>query len=276
MSVRLDRVEAAVVACVLALAPSGTVAVWSRSLYPHRNSDPSVVTAKVVRGPSVRPAELIEVDEPTVLRWSLAAVAAGARVGIAMTGARWYVDAVSTDVTAVRDALLALFTDGDGAEFLPGVTVAAIDDDTIEFDADGVPGLLFSPVAIGVAAIEVITAVPSEVAMATSTLVVELQAYAQGGGSDASGILASINGGMSMSAAVDIRHDLGIVYHGAEEPVDLSAIAGADWESRASTRWQLSTRSYIARAIPTIETVETTLTIYNGAEPIEIVINSEQ
>lgn len=277
MTVRTDRVEAAVIGCIRVLGPAGIDAVWSRSLYPHRSSDNPVCTAKIVRGPWNRTPDVTEIDAPTVVRLTMPPVVrVGARVGIAMTGAKWSIDTTSTDVTEARDALIDLFSTEQGAEYLPGVTLTAVSTDMIDFDADGVPGLLFSPVSIGVGAIvEVLDAIPCEVSTAIARCVVEVQAYANGGGSDALAILGAINGAMEMSRAVELRHALGVTYHGCEEPVDLTGIAGADWESRASTRWQMTVRSYVAHPVDIIEIVEAGLVAFDGDVPIEIQVETE-
>lgn len=271
MTVRTDRIEAAVIGCIRVLGPAGIDAVWSRSLYPHRSSDNPCAVAKVVRGPWQKPADMHESDEPTRVVWTLGAVRSGARVGVSFTGADWTIDTISTDITEARDALIAVFNTDAGIEYLPGVTVTAVGADSIEFDADGVPGLLFTPARIGSAAsIEVTAAIPCEVSTAIARVVVELQTYANGGGSDALSILAGINGAMGMSRAAELRHRLGVTYHGCEEPVDLTAVSGADWESRASTRWQMTVRDYTAHPIDTIETVGAELVAFDGETPIEI------
>jgi hypothetical protein len=114
--------------------------------------------------------------------------------------------------------------------------------------------------------------VEAESSDAIGQLVVELQAWASGGGSDALGILAAVNGGLTMTIPLDLRQDLGVSFHGASEPVDLTSIAGAQWQSRASCRWTLSVRSHVEHLGYVIDTVETEpgslVTVYDGEDPI--------
>lgn len=271
MTFRMDRIEAAVVGSIRSAVPLAVVA-WARSLYPNRNVVP-VVTAAVARGPSFRTAEIETVDSPTALRWALASVAEGRRVGVSITGARWYVDTPATPtITGVRDALLAIFETDEAAEYLPGVTIAADGADGITFDADSVPGLLHRPVALGVSTLTTTETVEAETSDSVGVVVVELQAFSPGGGSDALSLLAQINGAQAMTGPLDTRQDLGISLLGIAEPVDLTSIAGAQWQSRASCRWTLSGRFHAARAGYVIDTIGTEagslVTVYDGVDPI--------
>lgn len=259
--IRFDRIQRAVVGMVSYLADAEPLVLWAPSHFPRRSDGVSVVTARAVRGPLVRPASVMSSNEPTILTWVIAAPAEGDRVGVSITGAQWTVDvpAMGTAET-VRDALLELFT----PEILPGVTVSDSGTDTIVFDADDVPGLLWRPQGIGpgvtVTATEV---VPCEIATATAEVVVELQAYASGRGLSALSILADVAGGVHLEGAIERRNTTGVSLINVSELIDLTSIAGADWESRASMRMTLGVRSYKARTIDIIDTVELTADVDN-------------
>lgn len=274
--INLDRMRAAVRGSIALLAPSGVLPVWGMQQWPARvGSEQAIVTARLVRGPTLRPPEVVQVDEPTEIRWQLLDDTAGVRVGLAVCGARFWIDtAVAASIEESRDAFLERLTGmAQTRDALPGVSIDADGTDAIVFDASDVPGLLFHPVMIGPSAVvdmDVTETVTAESQRSGASMVVELQAFVAGGGPEAAALLADINGGMALDAALALRHDLGVVFNSADEPVDLTTLAGAGWQSRASTRWTLSMVSYKSRAIDTIETVEIGLIAYDGSTPIEI------
>lgn len=270
MGIRLDRIEAAVVACVGA-GDASVLTLWGRSEYPTRNAQPTV-TAIIARGPLLGPSEIQTIDAPTVLVWSLDSVESGRRIGIGASGARWTVDTQTADVETERDRLLARFGTAEGAEYLPGVTITADSTDGIRFDALGVPGLLHHPVALGPSLLAVDTTVEAETNDQVGKVVVELQAYAIGGGSSAMQILANVNAAQNMTIPLDLREALGIVWLGTTEPTDLTSLAGAKWKSRASCRWTLSARSHVAHLGNVLDTMGTAVgsvvTVYDAEDPI--------
>lgn len=255
---------------VNALADAAPLVLWAPTNFPRRTAGGSVVTASVVRGPLFHATSIMQSDEPTVLTWTVDEPTANQRVGLTIAGARWTVDVGAVDTaTTARDALLDLFT----AEILPGVTIAASGADAITFDANDVPGLLWRPQSIGaLATVTVDESIVCEVSTATAEVVVELQAYAAGRGMSALSILADVAGGLNMDVAAALRLQNGVSLTSKSELVDLTAIAGADWESRASFRTTWGIRSYKARAIDAIESVELTSSL--GDDSVVILVEA--
>ena len=256
MTIRLDRVQRALVAALRYTTEADAV-LWAPAQYPRRALGSKVVTAKMVRGPLIQHASKYYQDEPTRLTWSISSAVDNDRVGLAATGARWTHDVVpGQSISEVRDALLSQFT----SEVLPGVEVSSSGSGSIRFNASGVPGLLWRPAAIGsnVTVTEDAT-LGSEVTTAPGLCTIEIQTYAAGRAVESMSLLSKFMGALGSTNLVSIFDALGVSVLGpAGEPIDLTAVAGAEWESRAMARLTTSIRSYYAAAIDTIETVAIT------------------
>jgi len=256
----LDRVRAAVVAMVRAEAPAAAV-TWAPAGYPERALGDTIVTCRIAGGPVLRSTWSAECDEPTRITWTASGVAVGQRVGIALTGGQWWYEREAGDTdTDVRDALLAKFT-GD-AQALPGVTVTASGAASIVFDTGGVPGLLWRPSLIGAGSVSLVvdTSVLSAVDTGTAFVTIELQAFAAGRGLAAHALLGAILGSLSSTDQVERRDALGVSLLGTTAPADLTALVGADFQSRAACRLTLGIRSYRAVAADAITEVGFTAT----------------
>lgn len=249
MGVKADRLKRVVSAWVSTFTNADAF-VWAPSNYPRRSLGDSVITARLVRGPTDRAPSIGYVVEPTRLRWSVSGAVEDDRVGLALTGIRWAYDVQNGDTdTDVRDAVLALVQAD--SRLLPDVTITTDGADGIDFDASGTLGRLWSRRAIGSAASwTVTTSEHAEVQTAISLSTIELQAYVAGQGMEAAELLTELLGSLNLSEAVQIRSDFGVSLLDAPgDVVDLTTIAGADWESRASARLLLAARSY--KAVPT-------------------------
>lgn len=257
MTIRLDRVQRAAVATTQLLAGAGVRVLWAPSEFPRRTADGATITIRPVRGPLLGPPDVLSSEEATLLRWEIGTPVEDELVGLHLSGATWGVTATD-DAEGTRDALLALFT----GETFPGVEITADGTDSIIFDTDDVPGLLWRPRAFGddvtVAAVEAVTC---EVATASAELTLELQAFAAGRGMSALALLSEVASGWALDASIAIRTQWGVSLRSIGELIDITSIAGATWESRASMRIAVSTRSYTALPIGRIESVESTNTI---------------
>jgi hypothetical protein len=195
-----------------------------------------------------------------VLIWRTSGAATAARVGLALTGARWYEDVLGGDTdTTVRDRLLAQLTAPTGEPaILPGVAITADGTDGIKLDATGTAGLLWGARAVGPAAVTVspTSTIHSEVMTGTARCTVEFQAFSRGGqGVEAQELLGALGGSLRSDSMIAIRDAYGVTFGGPlSEPIDLTALAGADWESRASARLTVHVRSYHVIPIAPIET----------------------
>lgn len=272
MAVRVDRVQLAIVETIA--ATTGAVGVWSPSNYPRAPGDGSaVITAKIARGPNLIGLRSFMSAEPTTVTWTVTGASAGDLVGIGLTSARWaYEVQVGDTDTDARDGLLALFS-ADSRQ-LPGVTVSASGADSIVFDSAGAVGALWRSSAIGPSTVVSVVdsnAVDCEVTTGRAEMLLELQAYASAG-PDAASVLADLLGGLVSYDVMATRERLGVIFGGAAgDVVDLTAIAGADFESRASVRISAAMRTYRAVAVDTADTIEDgAIIIHNGAEQIPV------
>jgi len=166
-------------------------------------------------------------------------------VGIDVTGARWTVAGQGGDtLTDVRDRLLAALVP---ATELPGVSTSAFGSDSIDFSASGVVGRLWRPVAIGASAVTVTTDANARVTTGTVRGELEIQAYADGRGLEAQELLGDVVSGLASPDVVEARQRWGISFPGrAGDIIDLTTLAGADWQSRASVRVPVAARAYRA------------------------------
>lgn len=278
MAVILDRVKFGSMA-LIGLSTSA-LAAWAPIELPRRPaSGQDVITARLVRGPEIRGTRTYFQEEPTTVRWAIAAPTADSRVGISLASARFFADTgAAPTVTTVRDALLAVFT-VDQLRLIPGVTAVADGADAILFTATGgALGRLFCPVAFGPGATAPATVVvDAEVTTGNARGMLEFQAYAAGPGVDAQSLLAELISGLDSHDIAEMRHNIGLAFQGpAGDVIDLTALAGPKWESRASVRLPVSFRSYRAIAVDTIDTITMSrlVLLLDGADvgPLEFTV----
>lgn len=258
----IDRLQLFVGQLVQLLTP-GVTYVWSRE-YPRRTSDAAVVTCSMVRGPTVAAGRKRILLEPTQLTWTLTTPVAERRVGLEVAGAVFFADAPAgpVDVTALRDAFLAQVQLR--PRVLPGVTAAASGADAVTLS--GAVGTLWSPRAFGEGAAVVSTSTAlSESLTSNARVILELQACAPGAGATAQGLIGQLVGGLAGHDVLEAAMLLGIAIEGpADEPIDLSSLAGPDYESRCAVRVPMTLRSY--RSVP-VESVGEVSTSFTTREP---------
>lgn len=266
--IHLDRVRRAVVQTVV--QATGAVCLWAPSQYPRRSLGAAVVTARVTRGPRVLATDVFTVtDDPTVVDWSVSAATDDARVGLGITGARFLIDTPPGSTPEdVRDLLLAEIQDH---TWPAAVSITPQGTDTIRLSATG-PGHLWHPTAIGSGvAVDVVTSAPAQIETSPAELEIEIQSYATGRGLDAHAVIADMVGGLSSQDLTDLRADLGVSLVGPiGDVVDLTALDGSEWESRAATRIRARVRSY--RAVPNTRIIYLagSITTPDGTEPFEV------
>lgn len=265
MSVRLDTVERAVIGSIVA---AGYVGIWAPSEYPRRDLGATVVSARLVRGPTARGRTTGYSAEATALTLTISGAAEAQRVGWSIGGVKRMVDVGAEDTDEdVRDALLAAAVVGTGEDaWHPGVTIEALSTNKITFA--GAAGTMWNPRALGASASFAVDAsTDCQIQTGVQSAVVELQAYASRG-TAAAAVLGDIAGQLSMDELIAVRSDLGVTFQGPmSEPVDLSKMAGAQWDSRAAARLRVSLRSYAAKAINTIDSME-----FNGTTDLGVAI----
>lgn len=274
MSINLNRVKLTATAMITAV--TGATALWAPSQYPRSSTSPAqVVTAKITRGPTVGRTQVRYESEPTSLRWTAVAPALGQRLILGVSGARWAYDVQGgDDVTDARDGLLAqiVASSVNGHQALPGVAVTADGAASILLNASGVPGLLWSPgIRGGEATLTVVSEVDCETETGIADCVLEFQAYVRGPGATAHELLGALGGALRGHDVAAIRERWGVAFRGSlTEPINLDALAGAGWESRAAARLPIAVRSYRAVAVATIETTQLSLTVEDAVLEFEV------
>jgi hypothetical protein len=256
----IDRLRYAVRQLVLAAHPSGVQCVWDPSTYPRSpTTGGSIVTAKIMRGPTRSQSQRVDRDVPTSMLCTIASPTANTRIGLRVSSVQRHTDlgAAPTTETA-RDALLGVLNEATiGPALLPGVTAAAVGADAIRLT--GAIGTLYDASALG-PGVTLATEASTYVQLSTgrANALIELQAYAQGRAPVALELLGEVDAALRGIDVDAIEEITGCTFarHTAGDIVDLTAMAGAEWESRAAVRLAVHLRSMRAVAIEQIEGVD--------------------
>lgn len=259
MATRPDLVRRGVVAVLKDAVPAGTDVVWARRKLPRRpKTSALVVTAGRVRGPALGASSVYGSLEPLEATWRISSVSEGDRVGLAATGARWmHTVAAGESLTDVRDAVQALLS----GTALPGVTVTADGVDGVKLDAGSELGLLWGMAAIGGnVTLTIDVEQLAEVTRREAQSVVELRAYSAGESEVAAETLADIIGGLESTRSNEIAGNMGVVLSVISDIVDITTLAGSEWEARAMCRLLVKGRSYVAHPVDEVTSLEYTAT----------------
>lgn len=260
--VKLDQVQAAIGAVVQTAAPSA-VYLWAPAEYPSRALGAAVVTAEIVRGPDVEGMDGGYSSEPTAITWTAdGAGDVGDPCGLVIAG-WWYasVREAGDDVTDLRDDVLSQLEDA-------GWDATASGAASIEIVAVA-PGLLWGLREVGESTIDLDTVVDCESMTGTARMVVELQAYCGGTARvEAQQLLSQIAGQIGTEDVIQARATRGLAIAGIDPVINIRAVDGAGWESRAAMRLRCSARSYSARAVGVVDSA--VLSAEADTIPIEI------
>jgi len=252
MSVPLDRVKAA--AMQLVGQTTSALGMWAPVQFPRRpSSDQDVITARMVRGPEIRGTRTFCQDEPLVVTWSIVAPLANRRYGVSLAGTRFFTDASAAPTDAeVRDALVSSIE----PRLLPNVSITPGGTGDIVFSSAS-PGRLYCPMAFGSgASVSITDSADAEITTGNARCLLEFQAYSAGPGLGAQAAIADLICGLDSYDVSQLRHILGIAFEGpAGDVVDLTGLAGTEWESRASVRIPVVLRSYRAVPVESIESI---------------------
>lgn len=281
--VRLDRMQAGIVAWLAAVHPGARV-LWAPSEWP-RAADGTdlVLTARLLSGPDSTPVggaarPVWELPLTAVARiLPGAAGAAGSDVMLRASGRafEYAIDALD-DVEAVRDGLIAATAAGPGP--LVSATFEPVDDDEILISALDVGDLYdlgVSAAATGLIELEVLTTETAAVQVADVSALVELQAwtgsrYPRGGAASALSRLIATLLLPTAQAELD-RYGLAVTIVDRIVPID--GLAGPQWESRAVLSVRVGMLSVAAEAPLTIARVRGTL-IARADPEIEVPIDT--
>lgn len=255
----IDRLRLAVRRMILAAHPADVTAVWAPSTFPRSpGADRAIITAQCVRGPTLAQSERRRMTLPTSLLVTIASPTDNARMGLRLSGVQRYADlGAGETATSARDALLDVLTEPLDAEaLLPGVTVAGVGADSIRLT--GAPGTMYEPEAIGPGltyATE--SSVRARCLTGRAQAVLEVTAYAGGRAPIAQELLSGVETALRAPTVDAIEQDTGVIFgrHSLGDIVDLTALAGPEWESRAVARIAVSLRAMRAEEIETINTL---------------------
>jgi hypothetical protein len=252
----IPRLRYALRSLILAAHPSNVTAVRADATFPRSPSaGGDLVTYRIVRGPSRTQSQRVVLDLPTSLLLTFAAPVENTRIGLRLSDVARYADlGAAPSATDARDALSAVLSEAViGPALLPGVTVADVSTEQIRLT--GAAGTMWEPEAIGSGL--TLTAETTQFAQcltARARAVVELEAYSA---TDARGLLMEIEAALRGVAVDSVEHATGAIFerHPVGEIVNLDALAGPAWESRAVVRIAVSLRTLRAEALESIETV---------------------
>jgi hypothetical protein len=193
------------------------------------------------------PADAAEIQVGTVEPGDLAAVDLnGYRV-------RHHVSTTETPED-VRDALMVRL-----AQAETGIGVSPVGTDTIALSASSVSGSIWSLAAVGVATVvedSVATMTDAvEVTFSRELYAVEFEAFSRlrEPRHSAHGIITQARARIASQNHVDALSLLGVQAWTVGDAVDISAIAGAHWESRARLAVECALRAVSVEAVSTIE-----------------------
>ncbi len=273
MTVRLDRLQAAIVAA-LAAAVSGATVLWGASEYPREAAAETLLQARIVAGPSITVSSHDTRRLPTSVRFSITEAVEGEAIVLCASGLRWeYVVQADDTTEIIRDALLELV----GEEPMISATFSAVsvgEEDpvpAIDVEADELGDLWDVSVGAGSAEVEVLESTIAEVEFGDVVTLVEIQAYSQNR-YPTGGAMTALSRFLSRCRLSSIRaifDAYGVSPQDASvEPINLDALSGPAWQSRSAVSIRFAQAYVAAEPALIIETVQFGLTVKNGATAI--------
>jgi hypothetical protein len=259
--VRLDRVQQGIFDLVRT-AVDPTEVHWDYTEPAFEQLPAAMVGLRMIGGPGawIRKGKRGTVLTPiTSVVLTVASVLVGKRYIIVLNDHDFFTDAVGGDtVDTIRDRLRDLIT-------ADGLDATAVD--------AGAGAITLAQTSLGsirsLALVGSLTAAAPTVSSAsvlllegTRTMLINAQAFSKtqepfGG---AWSVISQVEEALMTEDLIQDLTALGVLVWGKTAPIDLSAIAGAHWETRASMDFTLSARSYSVRPVDTIETVDVDLT----------------
>lgn len=270
--VRLDRLQAGIVAWLRQVLPAATV-VWGPSELPRGAASDLLVAARFLTGPTESPiggAATPTTTLPTVARLTVdPAAVPGDSVRVEASGWAWEYTLVGGDTPALaRDALLARMT---VAPVLVSATFAAQGTASIDVAALEL-GDLYQLRAGGPATWTVLDSEVAIVQASEVSALIELDfratnRYPLGGAAAACSRVQSTLALPSVAELLD-AYGLGVSPLGA--PAQIDALSGPVWESRSVLSIRVSQLTLAAEAPGLIESVSATLVARSVTRDIEV------
>lgn len=254
--VRLDRIQTALFQ-VLGEAVAPAEVHWALTEPAFEQLPDAFIALRMIGGPGawIRKGKRGRVLTPiTTVVITVDPIVVGKRVIVRLNDYDYFTDTVAGDtVDTVRDRLRDLVN----ADTVEAVTAADAGAGAFSLTADYL-GAIRSLGLVGALTPGTPTISTDSVLLleGTRTMLVNVQAYAKGQEpfTGAAAVIAQAEEALMSEDLVQTLTRFGVGVWGKTAPVDLSAIAGAHWETRESMDITLSARSYSVRPVDTIET----------------------
>lgn len=278
--VRLDRLQAGIIAWLDSVFPSPATVLWSPTVTPRASAGGLVVTAKLLAPPSASPlggASRTTRLVPTTTTVRVLAVSPGADVALRASGLRWEVPC-GVDVEATRDALLAAV---EASSTITSFGAVASGTDRIVLTPTAI-GDLYNVSARGSAAglieIESQTTTLAQCTMVDVRSYVQIEAWSTSR-SPHTGAAAALTRLLVPSRLHDAQEILGaygVSMIGAPPaPTELDELSGPDWTSRAQVSMYFGQVALAAAAILPIERARGTINVPGASPDAVVTIDTE-
>jgi len=257
---RVDRLQQGL---FLALAGLGATVLWTHGEVPRSEVDGDLLALSVTAGPTEwnrGHAHGGQVQaQVESLRLTVTAATEGVRTIARLNGFEYRVDVTGEDtVETVRDDLLSQIQAGEDGD----VTATAVSTDAIDLVADWAGAIWQLGITAELAASNVVEAdAYVEVSSTTLTTAVTLQAYSQEREprDGATALLVKARKALRKREVQAILERYGLGLWRIGTPIDLSAIAGAHWETRSAVDLTIAARSVIVEEVEVIEHASMTI-----------------
>jgi hypothetical protein len=171
----------------------------------------------------------------------------------------FFTDGIGGDtLTTIRDRLIALIN----ADTITPATAVVFDADTFDLNADSLGGIVSLALVGSLSAGTVVDADDSVlVTEGSQSMLLNVQAFSKNKEprNGAWAILQQCAAALQTPDLTEKFTRFGVGVWDKSQPVDLSAIAGASWETRASLDVTLAARALWVRPVDVVETVITTV-----------------
>lgn len=269
MTIRIDRVQAALVAALDGVA---STVIMAHQEQPRGAA--TLIEVRMTAGPQAHTQEHAfgeVILPPTSVIVRVTAAVAGQRIVLPINGHDYVYDvAAEDDVTAIRDALLELVTDDEDAEQLLIEGVPAIDEDdpedgikltAIEIGALQSIGTLLGSISVADEEIEsgddtALRRIGDEVMLITVDCFSKSTSPRLG----APALAARAIERLRRTSVVESLGAAGVALWSRGRVNDLAIIAGGHWESRAAFDLVAAVKSVEIEPVETIEQVDATIT----------------
>lgn len=257
--VRLDRLQAGLVAWARAMLPDATV-VWGPSEYPREQGRRQLVAIRMLTGPSDSPiggSYTVTRDLPTAITWRAQTPVPGDTVGLALSGMRWeYVVQAGEDATDARDGLLAVILDTAGVG--PLVSATFEESGAADIAIEGLEiGDLYQPAAFGTQCTVIVDAEQTALLqISEATSLIEVQTFGlREPMNGAANMMAKLLSRMTLPTSVDLFARFGLSVNPTGAPASIDALSGPQWESRSALSLRVSQIQMAAEPVELVESV---------------------